>query len=104
MEITPPTATVKVSNIQIITPCQPMNPASVTMNEGSRRRVMSVPRMRPITVVAPTPGQDGQPPGKVVRGRYQSGHQAGTDAGDEDHGQVDLAEQKDEDLADGEHA
>ena len=55
ISITPPTATLKRSNIHSITPSRPKNAARVTMNAGSRRRVMSVPSTNPITVVVATP-------------------------------------------------
>ena len=102
ISITPPTATLKRSNIHSITPSRPKNAARVTMNAGSRSRVMSVPRTRPITVQRGHPDQDAQPPGKVPRRRHQGGHQAGTDAGVVNDGQVDLAQQEDEDLGHGE--
>ena len=66
--ITPPTATLKRSNIHSITPSRPKKAASVTMNAGSRSRVMSVPRTSPITVQVPTPIKMHSHQGKLYGG------------------------------------
>ena len=86
------------------TPLKMSSPARVTMNEGSRSRVINVPWTAPIERAGQQGDDDGRPPRPVGRRRLHELHGDGRpDGADVADGQVDLAEQQGEDLGHGQH-
>ncbi len=86
------------------TPLKMRFPASVTMKEGSRSRVMSVPCRPPTRPHGQQGDHDGRPPRPVRRHRLHQLH--GDDPAhhpDVADRKVDLAEQQDEDLGHAQH-
>ena len=93
------------SSIRRITPCQIRKPASVTTNDGTPMSATIEPCTRPITAQMTIAADDRQQPADLVpaAGQLELGNRDGTDAGDVADREVDLAEQEDEDDAEGEH-